>query len=109
VTVTTNLIVEFVRAANRIPTLPQSERRRLLERGVTASGALRGLLVKTGKVAPFDESAERVIDESARHIDEMSDETVAKALLALADQIRTRRILNREPAKLEEGSFRLPP
>lgn len=63
VTVTTNLIVEFVRAANRIPTLPQSERRRLLERGVTASGALCGLLVKIGKVAPFDESADRIIDE----------------------------------------------
>jgi len=72
VTVTTNLIVEFVRAANRIPTLPQSERRRLLERGVTASGALCGLLVKIGKVAPFDESADRIIDEIARHIDEIS-------------------------------------
>jgi hypothetical protein len=52
-TATTNLIVEFVRAANRIPQLPQAERRRLLERGVVASGALRGLLTKTGKVAPF--------------------------------------------------------
>jgi hypothetical protein len=98
VTVTTNLIVEFVRAANSIPKLPQAERRRLLERGVTASGALRGLLVKTGKVAPFDEAAERVIDDIARNIDQMSDETVSKALLALADQIRTLRILNREPA-----------
>jgi len=97
VTVTTNLIVEFVRAANSIPKLPQAERRRLLERG-TASGALRGLLVKTGKVAPFDEAAERVIDDIARNIDQMSDETVSKALLALADQIRTLRILNREPA-----------
>lgn len=95
-TVTTNLI-EFVRAANMIPKLPQAERRRLLECGVRASGALRGLLVKTGKVAPFDEAAERVIDDIACHIDEMSDETVAKALLALADQIRTLRILNREP------------
>ncbi len=97
-TVTTNLIVEFVRAANSIPKLPQAERRRLLERGVTVSGALRGLLVKTGKVAPFDEAAERVIDDIARNIDQMSDETVSKALLALADQIRTLRILNREPA-----------
>lgn len=97
-TVTTNLIVEFVRAANTVPTLPQAERRRLLETGVRASGALRGLLVKTGKVAPFDETSERVIHDIARHIDRMPDETVAKVLLALAAQIRTMRILNRESA-----------
>jgi hypothetical protein len=78
--------------------LALSERRHLLERGVTASGALRGLLTKTGKIAPFDEATERVVDDIVRHIEEMSDETVAKALLALASQIRTLRILNREPA-----------
>jgi hypothetical protein len=54
------------------------------------------MLTKTGKVAPVDEAAERVIEDIAEHIDEMSDETVAKALLALASQIRTLRILNRE-------------
>ncbi|XAZ22433.1 hypothetical protein LVY75_27015 [Sinorhizobium sp. B11] len=90
------MISEFVRAANRVQTLALSDRRRLLERGVTASGALRGLIVKTGKVSPVDESAERVIEDIAQHIDEISDETVAKALLALAGQIRTLRILNRE-------------
>lgn len=92
------MISEFARAANRVQTLTLADRRHLLERGVTASGALRGLLVKTGKVAPVDESAERVIKDIARHIDEVSDETVAKALLALASQIRTLRILIREPA-----------
>jgi hypothetical protein len=100
VTVTTNLIVEFVRAANCLPTLPQAERRRLLESGVTASGALRGLLVRTGKVAPFDEAAERVIGDIARNVEMMPDETVSKALLALAAQIRTLRILNREPLRV---------
>ena len=96
-TVTTNLIVEFVKAANSIPALPLTERRRLLERGVTAASALRGLLVRTGKVAPFDEAAEQVIGDIARNVENMPDETVAKALLALAAQIRTLRILNREP------------
>ncbi|WP_197729895.1 hypothetical protein [Rhizobium ruizarguesonis] len=98
-TVTTSLVSEIVRAANSLPKLPSGERRRLLERGVTASGALRRLLVITGKIAPFDESAERVIDDMARSIEKMSDETVAKALLALAGQIRTLRILNREPVR----------
>lgn len=97
-TVTTDMISEFVRAANNVQRLALGERRRLLERGVAASGALRGLLTKTGKVAPMDESAESVIEDIAEHIDEMSDETVAKTLLALASQIRTLRILNRETA-----------
>ncbi|MDM9644849.1 hypothetical protein [Rhizobium sp. S163] len=97
-TVTTDMISEFVRAANSVQRLALVERRRLLERGVTASGALRGLLLKTGKIAPFDEATERVVDDIVQHIEEMSDETVAKALLALASQIRTLRILNREPA-----------
>jgi hypothetical protein len=92
------MIAEFVRAANCVQKLAVAERRHLLERGVTTSGALRGLLTKTGKVAPFDEATERVVDDIVLHIDEMSDETVAKALLALASQIRTLRILNREPA-----------
>lgn len=99
-TVTTDMISEFVRAANQVQTLAPADRRLLLEKGVTASGALRGLLVKTGKVAPVDESAERVIQDIAQHIDEMSDETVTKALLALAARIRTMRILNREPASV---------
>lgn len=97
-TVTTEMISEFVRAANTVQTLALDERKRLLERGVSTSGALRGLLLKTGKPAPVDEPTERVIEDIAQHIDEMSDETVAKALLALASQIRTLRILNREPA-----------
>ncbi|WP_244557998.1 hypothetical protein [Rhizobium hainanense] len=97
---TTDLVAEFVRAANSLPKLPAAERRRLLERGVTASGALRGLLLKTGKVAPFDASTEAVVGEIVENLEEMSDETVAKALLALASQIRTLRILNREPAAL---------
>lgn len=96
-TVTTDMISEFVRAANRVRTLALADRRLLLERGVTASGALRGLLVKTGMVAPVDEAAERVIQEIASNIEQMSDETVAKAMLACAAQIRTMRILNREP------------
>ncbi len=107
-TVTTDLIIEFVRAANRIPRLPQAERRRLLERGVLASSTLRGLLVKAGTVAPFDESAERVIDDIARHVEEMSDDTVAKALLSLAHQIRTLRILNKELLKTSCTACRLP-
>lgn len=37
--------------------MPQAERCRLLERGLVESGALRGLLMKTGKVAPLDESS----------------------------------------------------
>jgi hypothetical protein len=53
-------------------------------------------LEKTGKVALFDASSERVIYDIVRHIDRMPDETVAKALLELAAQIRTLRILNRE-------------
>ncbi|WP_018900702.1 hypothetical protein [Rhizobium sp. 2MFCol3.1] len=97
-TVTTDMISEFVRAANNVQRLALGERRRLLERGVAASGALRGLLTKTGKVAPLDEAAERVIEDIAEHIDEVPDETVAKALLALASQMRTLRILNRETA-----------
>lgn len=96
-TVTTDLVSEFVRAANSLPKLPQAERRRLLERGVTASGALRGLLQKTGKIAPFDGSTECVVGEIIHNIERIPDETVAKALLALAGQIRTLRILNREP------------
>jgi hypothetical protein len=95
-TVTTDMIKDFVRAAKRVQKVALAERRHLLERGVATSGALRGLLIKTGKVVPVDESAERVIEDIARHIDEMSDETVSKALLALASQIRTLRILNRE-------------
>ncbi|WP_019280358.1 hypothetical protein [Rhizobium grahamii] len=62
-----------------------------------ASGSLKGLLVKNGKIVAFDGTVERVIGEIARNVEAMSDETVAKALLALADQIRTLRILNREP------------
>lgn len=97
-TVTTDLVADFVRAANRLPQVSAQERQRLLERGVTVSGAMRGLLLQTGKVAPFDEALERVIDNIALNIIEMSDETVSKALLALADQIRTLRILNHERA-----------
>ncbi len=97
-TVTTDLVSEFVRAANCLPKLPQAERRRLLERGVTASGALRGLLSRTGKLVPFDGSTEYVIGEIARNVEKMPDETVAKALLALAGQIRALRILNKEDA-----------
>lgn len=97
-TVTTDLVSQFVRAANSLPGLPQSERRRLLDRGIAASSALRGLLTETGKVVPIDESIERVVDDIAHHIEDMSDETVSKALLALAGQIRTLRILNREPS-----------
>jgi hypothetical protein len=70
----------------------------LLERGVTAFGALRGLLSKTGKLVPFDGSTEYVIGEIARNVEKMPDETVAKALLALAGQIRALRILNRQDA-----------
>lgn len=97
-TVTTNLVVELVRAANGIGKLAAPERRHLLRKGVTASGALRGLLITTGKAAPLDRSDEHVIEEIARDIEAMSDETVAKALLTLADKIRTMRILNREDA-----------
>lgn len=97
-TVTTDLVSEFVRAANTLPKLPYDERRRLLERGVTASGALRGLLSKTGKMVPFDGSTDYVIGEIARNLERLPDETVAKALLALAAQIRTLRILNKENA-----------
>ncbi|MDH2090907.1 hypothetical protein N5K21_19420 [Rhizobium pusense] len=96
-TVTTDLVADFVRAANRLPQVSAQERQRLLERGLTVSGAMRGLLLETGKLAPFDEALERVVDDIARNIIEMSDETVSKALLALAGQIRTLRILNREP------------
>jgi hypothetical protein len=64
---------------------------------VTASGALRGLLLKTGKAASLDGSTEVEIVEN---LEERSDETVADALLALVSQIRTLRILNREPAAL---------
>jgi len=42
----------------------------------------------TGKVAPFDEASERVIDDIARHIEDVSDDTASKALRTLADQIR---------------------
>lgn len=97
-TVTTNLVVELVRAANGVAKLAPPERRHLLQKGVAASGALRGLLVKTGKVAPVDRSAERVVEDISRNVEALSDETIAKALLALADQIRTMRILNREDA-----------
>lgn len=97
-TVTTSLVSEIVRAANRLPSLQHEERRYLLQRGVATSEALRGLLVKTGKPAPMDASTEEVIEDIARNIGEVSDETVAKALLVLAGQIRTLRILNREPA-----------
>ncbi len=97
-TVTTDMIKDFVRAANSVQRLALVERRRLLGRGVTASGALRGLLLKTGKIAPFDDATERVVDDIVQHTEEMSDETVAKALLALTSQIRTLRILSGEPA-----------
>ncbi|MGV2102852.1 hypothetical protein ACQZ5H_24425 [Rhizobium sp. 21-4511-3d] len=97
-TLTTQMISDFVRAANTVQTLTLAERKRLLERGMTTSGALRGLLLKTGKPAPSDEPTGRVIGDIAQHIEEMSDETVAKALLALASQIRTLRILNQERA-----------
>jgi hypothetical protein len=101
-TVTTDMISEFVRAANCVQRLDLGERRRLLDRGVTTSGALRSLLLKTGKNVPFDEAMERVVDDIVRNIDEVSDETVAKALLALASQIRTLRILNREPTRVNQ-------
>ncbi|KQV80006.1 hypothetical protein ASC90_25730 [Rhizobium sp. Root1220] len=41
--VTTDLVAEFVRAANRLPKLPP-RKAGVLERGLTASGALRCLL-----------------------------------------------------------------
>ncbi|WP_296434652.1 MULTISPECIES: hypothetical protein [unclassified Rhizobium] len=97
-TVTTSLVSEIVRAANRLPSLQHEERRHLLQRGVATSAALRGLLAKTGKISPMDESTERVVEDIARNIGEMSEDTVRKALLALAGQIRELRILNREPA-----------
>ncbi|MBB3543432.1 hypothetical protein [Rhizobium sp. BK399] len=96
-TVTTNLVVDLVRAANHLSKLPMADRRRLLERSIAASSALRDLLVKNGKIFPIDASTEQVIDDIARNVELMSDETVAKALLTLADQIRTLGILNREP------------
>lgn len=97
-TITTNLVAELVRAANGVDKLPHPEQRRLLQRGVAASEALRGLLLKTGKIAPLDRSAERVIEDIANDVEHMANETVAKALLALANQIRTLRILNKERA-----------
>jgi hypothetical protein len=93
--ITTNLVVELVRAANDVGELGPPERRHLLRKGVTASEALREFLIKTGKVAPLDRSAELVIKGFASNKEAMTDETVAKALLTLADQIRTMRIVNR--------------
>lgn len=68
------------------------------------SGAMRGLLLKTGKIAPFDEALESVVIDIASNIVEMPDETVSKALLALAGQIRALRILNREPPAIRSRS-----
>jgi hypothetical protein len=48
------------------------------------------------RARPHITRVERVVEDIARNIEAISDETVAKALLALADQIRTLRILNRE-------------
>jgi len=98
VTATTDLVSEFVRAANSLTKLPQGEKRRLLDRGIAVSSALKELLIETGKVAPVDASIEDVIADIAYHIEQISDETLSKALLALAGQIRTLRIINREPA-----------
>lgn len=95
-TATTSLVSEIIRAANGLARLALPERRLLLRRGVSASRALRRLLSTTGKVAHIDEAAERVIEDIADNIALMSDETVSKAMLALAAQIRTMRILNRE-------------
>lgn len=92
------MIKEFVLAANTVQWMALVERRRPLERGAAASEALRGLLTKSGEVAPMGDADERVIEDIALHIDEVSDETVARALLALASQISTLRILNRQMA-----------
>jgi hypothetical protein len=58
-TVTTNLVAELVRAAKGIGKLPHSERRRLLQRGVAASGALLGLtyLFRLLVEAPMDDGS----------------------------------------------------
>jgi hypothetical protein len=51
------------------------------------SAILRALTSEDVGAPSVDEAAERVIEEIAQHIDEMTDETVAKALLALASQL----------------------
>lgn len=71
---------------------------RLLDRGIVVSSALQCLLTEKEKVILIDESVEDMVAEIARHIEEISDETVSKALLVLAGQICTLRIINRKPA-----------
>ncbi|MFS8053256.1 hypothetical protein QD357_10500 [Rhizobium sp. BR 317] len=71
-----------VEAANCVQKLARAERRHLLGRGVTASGALRGLLTRDRKYRTGGRSRRSVNRGYRAHIDEMSDEIVSKALLA---------------------------
>jgi hypothetical protein len=71
-TVTTSLVSETVRAANRLSSLRHEERKLLLQRGVATSAAPCGLLAKAGKISPMDESTERVVEDIARNIGENS-------------------------------------
>ena len=94
--ITTDLSAECVRAANSLRTVSSAERRLLIERGVTTSRALRSLLIETGAGTVFDITTEQVADEIARKVKMMTDTTITKTLLALAENIRQMRILNYE-------------
>ncbi|MDP9839848.1 hypothetical protein J2T09_004628 [Neorhizobium huautlense] len=94
--ITTDLVAECVRAANSLEKLSSAERRLLIERGVTTSRALRSLLIETGASPVFDIETEQVADEIARKVEMMTDTTIMKTLLALAEDVRQMRILNYE-------------
>ncbi|MBB3452750.1 hypothetical protein FHT86_001006 [Rhizobium sp. BK313] len=93
-TKTTDFIAELVRAANEVEKLGPSEKRRLLERGLSMARALRELILKTGKVAPINVAVDHAISGVAENIEEISNLTVSRSLLALAEEIRRLRILN---------------
>lgn len=94
--ITTDLVSECIRAANAIETLSSSERRLLLERGVNVCGALRSVVVEAGTSPEFDSTTEQVAEEVAQEVDAVSDATIAKIILSLAEEIRQMRILNLE-------------
>ncbi|OCJ15292.1 hypothetical protein A6U87_24380 [Rhizobium sp. AC44/96] len=95
-TQTTDFITELIVAANQISAVTPFERRRLLERAVATTKALRELLLLSKKVVPISAGLQRDIEGMVCEAETAPEVLMAAVLLMAADEIRQLRILAHE-------------
>ncbi len=92
-TQTTDFVTELIVAANQISSVTPFECRRLLERGIATTKALRELLLVNHKVVPISAGLLAEIETLVPEVDTTPDVLLAAALLLVAEEIRQLRVL----------------